>query len=76
MCLSIPARVVEIDGNTAKVDLGGMLREISTDLCPDVAPGEYVLVHAGFAIQKVDEGEARRTLDLLRELADSYETYR
>ena len=75
MCLSIPARVVEIVGNAAKVDVGGMLREISTDLCPDVAPGEYVLIHAGFAIQKVDEEEARQTLDLLKELADSYETH-
>jgi hydrogenase expression/formation protein HypC len=76
MCLSIPTRVVEIDGNTAKVDLGGVLKEISTDLCPDVTPGQYVLVHAGFALQKVDEEEARQTLDLLRELANAYETYR
>ncbi len=75
MCLSIPARVVEIDGNMAKVDVGGMLREISVDLCPDVALGEYVLVHAGFAIQRVDEEEARQALDLLKKLADSYEAY-
>jgi hydrogenase expression/formation protein HypC len=75
MCLSIPARVVEIDANTARVDVGGMLREISIDLCPDVALGEYVLIHAGFAIQKVDEEEARQTLDLLKELADSCEAY-
>jgi hydrogenase expression/formation protein HypC len=74
MCLSIPARVVQIDGNMAKVDVGGMLREISIDLCPDVALGEYVLIHAGFAIQKVDREEARQTLDLLRELVGSYET--
>jgi hydrogenase expression/formation protein HypC len=73
MCLSIPARVVEIDGNMAKADVGGMLREISIDLCPHVALGEYVLIHAGFAIQRVDEEEARQTLDLLRKLADSYE---
>jgi len=75
MCLSIPARVVEMDGNTAKVDVGGILREISVDLCPDIALGEYVLIHAGFAIQKVDEEVARQTLDLLRKLADSHEAY-
>ena len=75
MCLSVPARVVEIDGNMAKVDVGGMLTEISVDLCPDVALGEYVLIHAGFAIQKVDEEEATQTLDLLRKLADSHEAY-
>ena len=75
MCLSTPARVVEIDGNMAKADVGGMLKEISIDLCPDIALGEYALIHAGFAIQKVDEEEARETLDLLRKLADPYETY-
>jgi hydrogenase expression/formation protein HypC len=74
MCLSIPARVVQIDENMAKVDVGGMLKEISIDLCPDVVLGEYVLIHAGFAIQKVDGEEARQTLDLLRELVNSHET--
>jgi hydrogenase expression/formation protein HypC len=74
MCLSIPARVVQIDENMAKVDVGGMLREISIELCPDVVLGEYVLIHAGFAIQKVDGEEARQTLDLLRELVNSHET--
>ena len=71
MCLGIPGKVVEIEKNVAKVDVGGMLREISLDLCPDVSPGEYVLIHTGFAIQKVDEEEAKETLELLRQLAEA-----
>jgi len=49
--------------------VGGLLREISIDLCPEVAVGEYVLIHAGFAIQRLDEKEAKETLDLLKQLA-------
>jgi len=70
MCLGIPVKVVEIEKNTAKVDVGGALREIALDLCPDVSVGEYVLLHSGFAIQKLDEEEAKETLDLLRQLAE------
>ena len=55
----------------ARVDVGGMLRDISLDLCPEVSLGEYVLIHAGFAIQKVDEEEAKETLDLLRKMAEA-----
>ena len=54
----------------AKVDVGGLLRDISLDLCPDVSIGEYVLIHTGFAIQKVDEKEAEETLDLLIKMAE------
>lgn len=71
MCLGIPGRVIEIEKNVAKVDVGGVLREISIDLCPDVSIGEYVLIHTGFAIQKVDEKEAEGTLDLLRKMAEA-----
>jgi hydrogenase expression/formation protein HypC len=69
MCLGIPGRVVEIRKNLAKVDVGGLLRDISLDLCPEVSVGEYVLIHTGFAIQKVDEEEAKETLDLLKKMA-------
>jgi hydrogenase expression/formation protein HypC len=69
MCLGIPGRIVEIEKDMAKVEIGGLLREISLDLCPDVSVGEYVLIHTGFAIQKVDETEAMETLNLLREMA-------
>ncbi|MBS3905569.1 MAG: HypC/HybG/HupF family hydrogenase formation chaperone [Syntrophaceae bacterium] len=71
MCLGIPGRVVEIEKNVAKVDVGGIVRDISLDLCPDVSVGEYVLIHTGFAIHKVDESEAHETLKLLTELAEA-----
>lgn len=71
MCLGIPGRVIEIEKNVAKVDVGGLLREISIELCPEVSVGEYVLVHTGFAIQKVDEKEAEETLELLKKMAEA-----
>ncbi len=71
MCLGIPAKVLEIKKNVAKVDLGGLSRDVSIDLCPDVSVGEYVLIHTGFAIEKVDEKEAEETLDLLRKMAEA-----
>ena len=70
MCLGIPGKIIEIEKNVAKVDVGGLLRDISLDLCPDVSIGEYVLIHTGFAIQKVDAEEAEETLDLLTKLAE------
>jgi hydrogenase expression/formation protein HypC len=71
MCLGIPGRVIEIEKNVAKVEVGGLLREISIELCPEVSVGEYVLIHTGFAIQKVDEQEAEETLELLRKMAEA-----
>jgi hydrogenase expression/formation protein HypC len=71
MCLGIPGKVIEIEKNVAKVDVGGLLRDVSLDLCPDVSVGEYVLIHTGFAIQKVDEEEAMETFELLRQLAEA-----
>jgi len=70
MCLSVPGKVVEIQNNMAKVELGGVIRDVSMDICPDVVVGEYVLIHTGFAIQKLDEKEALETLDLLRKMAE------
>jgi hydrogenase expression/formation protein HypC len=69
MCLSVPGRVVEIQNNMGKVEVGGVLREVSMDICPDASVGDYVLIHTGFAIQKLDEKEALETLDLLRKMA-------
>jgi len=54
----------------AKVEVGGVLRDASMDVCPDAAVGDYVLIHAGFAIQKLDEKEALETLDLLKKMAE------
>ena len=71
MCLSVPAKIVRVEKNVAKAEVGGVLREISIDLCPEVAVGQYVLIHAGFAIQRLDEKEAKETLDLLKQLAEA-----
>ena len=71
MCLSVPAKIVQVESNRAKAEVGGLLREISIDLCPEVVVGEFVLIHAGFAIQRLDEKEAKETLDLLAQLAEA-----
>ena len=67
MCLAIPARVVEIDAttDTATVALGDVRKGVSLALVDDVAPGDYVLVHVGYALNKVSEEEAARTLALM-----------
>jgi hydrogenase expression/formation protein HypC len=70
MCLGIPVKIIEIEKNIAKVDVGGASREISLDLCPDASVGEYVLIHTGFAIERIDEEEARETIELLKQLAE------
>ena len=71
MCLAIPARVVQIDEGLGLVELGGVVREASFMLLPDVQLGDYVLLHAGYALQKVDEAEAEETIRLLAELAEA-----
>ena len=74
MCLAIPAKVAKLEeGNLATVDILGVSREISVDLTPQAQVGDYVLVHAGFAIEVVDEQFAQETLELIKqfpELAD------
>ena len=69
MCLAIPARVEQIlDSENAIVDFGGVRKPISLTLVEDVAVGDYVIVHVGFALQKLDIEEAERTLALFAEL--------
>ncbi len=70
MCLGIPAKVLNTGDGSAVVELGGVRREISVMLLDDVAVGEWVIVHAGFAIEKLSEEEAEKTLALFREIAD------
>ncbi len=76
MCLAIPGKIVSIEENSspkiAKVSFGGALRDICIDWVPDVKPGEYVLVHVGFALNKIDEEEANETLKLLNDIEESY----
>ena len=68
MCWAVPTRLVEIDGEVGKVEIGGTVREVGLQLIDDPRVGEYVLIHAGFAIHKVDEQEAAKTLELLEEM--------
>jgi hydrogenase expression/formation protein HypC len=67
MCLAIPSKITKIENNMATIDVEGIQREASLLLLEDARVGDYVIVHAGFAIQKLDEAAARETLDLLRE---------
>ena len=72
MCLAIPARVVELlPGMRAIVDLSGVRKEVSIDLVDDALVGDYVIIHVGYAIGKIDPEEAERTLSLFAELAQS-----
>jgi hydrogenase expression/formation protein HypC len=66
MCLAIPMKVVSICGSLAQVDQGGLRKEVRIDLMEDVAVGEYLLVHAGYAISRIDPEEARKTIELFR----------
>ena len=68
MCWAVPAKIIEVDEQVGKVELFGMVREVGLQLIERPAEGDYVLVHAGFAIQKVDEAEALETQQLLREI--------
>jgi hydrogenase expression/formation protein HypC len=71
MCVAAPMRLVSIEGERGRAELGGVLREVSLALLPGAAVGDYVLVHAGFAIGMVDEDRARATLDDLADIAGS-----
>ena len=68
MCLAVPAKIVERTEYMATVEISGVTRQVSMMLLPEAAAGDYVLVHAGFAIQAIDEEEAERTLALFKEL--------
>ena len=67
MCLSIPGQVIEIAGTTGHVNVAGNAVDTDFSFLPDAKPGDWVLVHAGFAIQKYDEQEALETLRVLQE---------
>ena len=69
MCLALPAKVLSVDeeAGTAVVALGPVKKEISTALLDEVTPGDYVLIHVGYALHKVSPEEAERTLAMIRE---------
>ena len=71
MCLAIPMRVLEAKGNTALVEQGGVSKEVRIDFLDGVKPGDYVLIHAGFAIERIRPDEAEETLRLIRTFTDA-----
>ena len=71
MCLAVPMRVVEIKGSQASADLGGVKRWVNLALLEDIKINDYIVVHAGFAIQKLDQKEAEETLAVLQEMIDT-----
>ena len=75
MCLAIPVQVKFVDGLSAEVEFGEVSRQISIWLTPDVKPGDYVLLHTGYAISVIDEAEAKETLNLLEEIADGVDSW-
>lgn len=75
MCLAVPGRVVELSGDApltrqGKVDFGGLLKVVNLAFVPEARVGDYVLVHVGVAIGRVDEAEARRVFDYLRQAGE------
>ena len=79
MCLAIPGKIEKIDKegalNMARVDFGGVFKEICIEGTPEAKVGDYVVAHAGFAINLLDEEEALKNLETLRQIADSPEAF-
>ncbi len=73
MCLAIPALITSINDKEAEVEIGGISRRISLYLTPEAKVGDYVLVHTGYAINVLDQEQAKETLDILREIAEGVE---
>ncbi len=70
MCLAIPAKIVSIDGVMAMVEVGGVRKDISLALVDDVIVGDYVIVHVGYALNRLDPEEAELTLQLFKQVVD------
>ncbi len=68
MCLAIPMKIVSVNGNQGVAESGGILKSIDISLVPEVCVGEYVIVHAGFAIERMNEREAQKTLAVFQDL--------
>jgi hydrogenase expression/formation protein HypC len=73
MCLAVPLRLVSVEGTDAVGEVGGIQREVSIMMTPDAKVGDYVIVHAGFAIQMLDRKEAEENLELLRQIGEAAE---
>jgi hydrogenase expression/formation protein HypC len=79
MCLAVPGKLISIQGEdlnrTGKVSFGGVMKEVSLAYVPEAQIGDYVIVHVGFALSKVDEAEAERVFSYLEEMDDLGELY-
>ncbi|ASJ02370.1 hydrogenase [Thermococcus profundus] len=71
MCLAVPGKIIEVNGPVAVVDFGGIKREVRLDLLPNVKPGDWVIVHTGFAIEKLDEKRAMEILEAWAEVENA-----
>lgn len=75
MCLAVPGKILDVSGDdpimrTGRVDFGGIVKEVNLAYVPEAQAGEYVIVHAGFAISTIDEAEASKVFEYLREIGD------
>ena len=70
MCLAIPMKIEEINDQSCTVEMWGVRKDANLSMLEDAQVGDYVLIHAGFAIQKLDEAEALKTIDLFKEMLD------
>lgn len=73
MCIAVPVEVIETKGTEALIEIGGVKKWINTMLLADVVVGDYVLLHAGCAMQTIDKDEAMKTLEIIEQLKDLYE---
>ena len=73
MCLAVPMKVEKIEGSRARVESAGVTMEVDVSMVPELTPGEYVIVHAGFAIERLKPAEAEETLELIREMVEATE---
>jgi hydrogenase expression/formation protein HypC len=73
MCLAVPALITQIDGFMACADMGGVETSVNILFTPEVQVGEYVIIHAGYAISVMNGDEAARTLSLFKEMTDTHE---
>ncbi len=70
MCLAIPVKVIKIKNNLAEVDMNGVRRDADIRMVKNIKVGDYILMHAGFAIEKIEPGDAKETLALIKEMSD------
>ena len=73
MCLAVPLKILSVDGRQAVGEAGGLTQRLRVDFIPDIRPGDYVMVHAGFAIEKLTEQQAKENLACIQEAGDALE---